>query len=261
MNLVDLEQLVLRHVHRANYRPVKPRVLAKQLMLPKDQHADLKKAIKRLVQGRSADVRHQPPGPAVAESSRPGDCGDVSAPSVRLRIRAAARHKQIGSAATKTCSSRRGTRAMPPRAIWSACRRAVGAVAKADRGSAAKSWRSSNGPIASSSGPTIRRPESGSCRSTAANSPSRSSSVTPAPRTSRSTTRWSSKSFATPRPRRRGDGVIAEVLGQRGQAGRRYADDACVSFSCRNSFRPRSCRRHDSRLRRSTPRSAMIEST
>ncbi len=50
MKSVDLEQLVLRHVERPNYRPVKPRVIAKQMELPKDQHADLKKAIKRLAQ-------------------------------------------------------------------------------------------------------------------------------------------------------------------------------------------------------------------
>ncbi len=45
----NLEKLLLQHVHHPNYRPVKPRVIAKQLVLSKDETRDLKKALKRLV--------------------------------------------------------------------------------------------------------------------------------------------------------------------------------------------------------------------
>ena len=48
MSELDLERLVLRHVSRPNYRPVKPRVIAKQLGIPKSLHQDLKRTIKLL---------------------------------------------------------------------------------------------------------------------------------------------------------------------------------------------------------------------
>lgn len=44
-----LEPIVLAHVLRENYQPVKPRVIAKQLKLPTEQHQALKLAIRRLV--------------------------------------------------------------------------------------------------------------------------------------------------------------------------------------------------------------------
>jgi ribonuclease R len=44
-----LEPIVLAHVLRPNYQPVKPRVIAKQLGLPTEQHRALKLAIRRLV--------------------------------------------------------------------------------------------------------------------------------------------------------------------------------------------------------------------
>jgi ribonuclease R len=43
-----LEPIVLAHVLAAKYQPVKPRVIAKQLKLPSEQHKALKLAIKRL---------------------------------------------------------------------------------------------------------------------------------------------------------------------------------------------------------------------
>ncbi len=43
-----LEPIVLAHVLRPSYQPVKPRVIAKQLDLPSEQHKALKLAIKRL---------------------------------------------------------------------------------------------------------------------------------------------------------------------------------------------------------------------
>ena len=53
MNNQELPQLLLDHVLRDNYKPVKPRVIAKQLKLAAEDLPALKKAIKRLVrQGR-----------------------------------------------------------------------------------------------------------------------------------------------------------------------------------------------------------------
>ncbi|MBC7853959.1 MAG: ribonuclease R [Pirellulaceae bacterium] len=50
-----LEPTVLAHLMRPNYQPVKPRVIAKQLKLPNEQHRALKLCIKRLVQqGKAA---------------------------------------------------------------------------------------------------------------------------------------------------------------------------------------------------------------
>jgi ribonuclease R len=49
MNHDDLERLVLDTVGNPDYQPVKPRVLAKQLNLPSDARRELKKAVKSLV--------------------------------------------------------------------------------------------------------------------------------------------------------------------------------------------------------------------
>src|SRR6476659_5847639 len=43
-----LEPIVLAHVLGPKYQPVKPRVIAKRLKLPSEQHKALKLAIKRL---------------------------------------------------------------------------------------------------------------------------------------------------------------------------------------------------------------------
>jgi len=45
---IKLEAVVLEHIRRPQYQPVKPRVIAKQLKLPTEQHKALKMAIKRL---------------------------------------------------------------------------------------------------------------------------------------------------------------------------------------------------------------------
>jgi len=50
MKSLELEQAVLELVGRADYRPVKPRVIARKLQVPKGQVAEVKKAIKRLIQ-------------------------------------------------------------------------------------------------------------------------------------------------------------------------------------------------------------------
>ncbi len=45
----DLEKLILGHVGQPKYHPVKPRIIAKQLKLPKEQQQDVKKTVKRLI--------------------------------------------------------------------------------------------------------------------------------------------------------------------------------------------------------------------
>ena len=48
MNHTDLELLLLKHIQAENYRPVKPRVITKQLGFPESRRAEVRKAIKRL---------------------------------------------------------------------------------------------------------------------------------------------------------------------------------------------------------------------
>ena len=43
----DLEQQILAHVTHANYRPVKPRVIAKKLGFAADDAREVKRAIKQ----------------------------------------------------------------------------------------------------------------------------------------------------------------------------------------------------------------------
>ena len=55
MDEQKLEQMILDHVNRSNYRPVKPRVIVKQLRLSDDLTGEVKRIIKRLVRrGRLA---------------------------------------------------------------------------------------------------------------------------------------------------------------------------------------------------------------
>jgi ribonuclease R len=49
MNLTDLELLLLNHIKSADFRPVKPRVIARQLGLAEARRPEVRKAIKRLV--------------------------------------------------------------------------------------------------------------------------------------------------------------------------------------------------------------------
>ena len=49
MSHTDLQRLILQHVNQPDYRPVKPRVIAKQLRLPPDDQAQIRKVIKQLV--------------------------------------------------------------------------------------------------------------------------------------------------------------------------------------------------------------------
>ncbi len=48
MQFSELEEDIVRHVHREDYRPVKPRVIAKQLNLPIEQIRNVRRAVKRL---------------------------------------------------------------------------------------------------------------------------------------------------------------------------------------------------------------------
>ncbi len=48
MTYTDLELLLLKHIQADNYRPVKPRVITKQLGFPESRRGDVRKAIKRL---------------------------------------------------------------------------------------------------------------------------------------------------------------------------------------------------------------------
>ena len=49
MNETELEQSILNFVGQAEYRPMKPRAIAKQLNVPDEHVSDVKRAIKRLV--------------------------------------------------------------------------------------------------------------------------------------------------------------------------------------------------------------------
>lgn len=71
-----LEPLVLAHVLREQYQPVKPRVIAKQMKLPTEQHQALKIAIRRLVkQGKlsygSGHLVKPPAKPAPSVGAKP----------------------------------------------------------------------------------------------------------------------------------------------------------------------------------------------
>jgi ribonuclease R len=76
MNDPDLEQLILKHVQAANYQPVKPRVITRQLGLPDERRADVRKTVKRLARsgligyGSKHLVHAQPATPS---TDRDGD--------------------------------------------------------------------------------------------------------------------------------------------------------------------------------------------
>ncbi len=48
MDYSELEAKILKHVRRANYQPVKPKVITKKLDLPASERPNVRKAIKRL---------------------------------------------------------------------------------------------------------------------------------------------------------------------------------------------------------------------
>src|SRR5436190_2774533 len=80
-----LEPVVLAHVLGPNYQPVKPRVIAKQLKLPSEQHRALKLCIRRLVKAGklvygAGHIVRRPKAVPAARSQEPGarsqDSGD-----------------------------------------------------------------------------------------------------------------------------------------------------------------------------------------
>jgi ribonuclease R len=72
----DLQALILQHVSAPNYQPVKPRVIAKQLGVPKEQNAEVRKIIKRLAKAGklSYGQKHlvKPPGAGKSAASHGG---------------------------------------------------------------------------------------------------------------------------------------------------------------------------------------------
>jgi ribonuclease R len=56
MENLSLQQSVLQFVNRPDYRPMKPRMIAQYLGIPKEETADVKKAVKRLV--RAGQIRY-----------------------------------------------------------------------------------------------------------------------------------------------------------------------------------------------------------
>src|SRR5437016_3353354 len=82
-----LEPIVLAHVLGPNYQPVKPRVIAKQLKLPSEQHKALKLAIKRLAKAGKvlygAGHLVRPPQRSKAQ----GPKSKVQSPEVEVRSR------------------------------------------------------------------------------------------------------------------------------------------------------------------------------
>src|SRR4051812_48999205 len=83
-----LEPIVLAHVLRPNYQPVKPRVIAKQLDLPSEQHKALKLAIKRLTKAGKvtygAGHLVRPPKPQAKPSDRKSPKAVGSIPHTKL---------------------------------------------------------------------------------------------------------------------------------------------------------------------------------
>src|SRR5438094_896447 len=67
----ELETILLAHVSSPNYKPVKPRTIAKQLKLSQDDHPLLKKAIKKLVkQGKIGYGSNHVVSPSQAPANR-----------------------------------------------------------------------------------------------------------------------------------------------------------------------------------------------
>ena len=45
----DLEAMILEHIRKENYHPVKPRVICKQLQLSQDDRQAVRRAVKSLI--------------------------------------------------------------------------------------------------------------------------------------------------------------------------------------------------------------------
>ena len=75
MDPIAWEEAILKLVARPNYRPIKPRVIARQLQVAKDEVAEVKKLIKKMVRrgqlAYGADHLIQPTTPATAAAGKP----------------------------------------------------------------------------------------------------------------------------------------------------------------------------------------------
>src|SRR4051812_7661073 len=86
-----LESIVLAHVLGPKYQPVKPRVIAKQLKLPSEQHKALKLAIRRLAKagklvygaGHLVRAPQGRPAPAAKNAHERGATGRLTPPARR----------------------------------------------------------------------------------------------------------------------------------------------------------------------------------
>ena len=211
MNAVDLEQLVLRHIRRDDYRPVKPRVMAQQFGFPEHQHAELKKVVKQLAKtgqlSYAANHLVQP-----AQGSR----GDEVLGTFRRHLSGYGFVRPLG---TRKSAGRDDDLFIPAHKTRDAAsgdlvrvKANVRGHRVAAGGAAARSWKSSSGRTANSSAPISRKPAWAWSRWTAVTSRCRSWSATQ--RTGRaSATKSCSKWSGYPTALRRGEGVITEVLG------------------------------------------------
>ena len=114
MRVEDIEQMLLRLVKEPNYKPVKPRVLAKRLEVPEDDRRLLKRAIKGLVKrGQLTFGANHLVGPAAVPTAAPRRrlSRDRRVPPRRgrLRIRPPRRQRRAPTA-PKTSTSPPATR-------------------------------------------------------------------------------------------------------------------------------------------------------
>ena len=72
MNESELEQSILNFVAQAEYRPMKPRAIAKHLKVSDEQIAEVKRAVKRLVHHGQLQIRVQSFGDGRRAAAKPG---------------------------------------------------------------------------------------------------------------------------------------------------------------------------------------------
>ena len=76
MNTANLEQQIRQHVQAANYQPVKPKVIARQLEIPEDRFPELRRTIKKLI--KRGELVYGPKHrvmPAAGKTSQNGPTG------------------------------------------------------------------------------------------------------------------------------------------------------------------------------------------
>ena len=95
-----LEQSILQLVTPPGYRPIKPRVIAQRLNLPKDQAADVRRAVKRLVRAGKAGYSAEPSGAArraISGRRRNGSAHESSPEPPTARRTASGHGSQAGN--------------------------------------------------------------------------------------------------------------------------------------------------------------------